>query len=117
MPHSVLVERIYFLAKQKGISIRELQRQLGLHIGSIASWDNKSPRLSQILPISRYFDVSLDYLCGIDESHNIRNYPENTQKLFHLIYAHQYTNEQSQVILEYLQTLDTFHLNEIKEFE
>lgn len=108
MPHSVLVERITFLAKQKGISLKKLQRQLGISSRSIWSWDKSSPTLKSIIPIAKFFNVSLDYLCGLDESICISNYPLNTQKLFQLIYVNHFTDEQAKIVLDYLNVVINF---------
>lgn len=109
MPHSVLVERISFLAKQKGISLKKLQRQLGMSTSTIYSWDNSSPLLNRVIPFAKYFDVSLDFLCGLDEYSQTKDYPPRVRELLHTIYTLNLTDAQAAIIIEYLRVLRNFN--------
>lgn len=109
MPHSVLVERIKLLANQKGISLKELQRQTGLSTGAIWSWDNYSPTVKKLIPIAEYFGVSLDYLCGLDEIPCIQDYPQNVKILIHMICETHFTDQQAKTVIDYIQALTSFN--------
>lgn len=57
--------RIKLLARQRGVSIRELEKQLGFSNGTINQWDT-STRTSSLEKVADYFGVSVDYLLGRD---------------------------------------------------
>ncbi len=53
----MLVERIKELCKQKGMSIRELERKCGLGHATIAKWDKSSPTLKNLKTVANQLDV------------------------------------------------------------
>lgn len=57
-------EIIKNLAKEKGISIRQLEINLGYSNGYIGSWKRQTPNSNELSRIADYFDVSVDYLLG-----------------------------------------------------
>lgn len=107
MPHSVLVERIKFLAKERGIPIKKLQQELGLCSSSIWTWDKYSPSLKSVILIANYFDVSLDYLCGLDVGKH--PLPIGNQKLMQIILTKQITDEQAEIIADYIEAVFNFN--------
>lgn len=58
-----IYQRIKELAKEKKISIRELEKNLGFSNGAINKWDYKAPS-DKLEKVANYFDVSTDYLLG-----------------------------------------------------
>lgn len=64
----VLYQRIKDLCAERGISIRQLEFELGFGNASIKKWkDSTSPSVDKVMKIASYFDVSLDYLLGRSE--------------------------------------------------
>lgn len=57
-------EIIKDLAKEKGISIRQLEINFGYSNGYIGSWKRQTPNSNELSRIADYFDVSVDYLLG-----------------------------------------------------
>lgn len=57
-----LVSRIESLAKEKGLTLKALERMAGVGNGSIRRWQTQSPRLDRLIPVAKCLDVSLDYL-------------------------------------------------------
>lgn len=57
-------EIIKNLAKEKGISIRQLEINFGYSNGYIGSWKRQTPNSNELSRIADYFDVSVDYLLG-----------------------------------------------------
>lgn len=57
-------ELIKDLAKEKGISIRELEISLGFSNGYFSKWKKVSPNSEGLQKVANYFDVSVDYLLG-----------------------------------------------------
>ena len=55
------------LRLDKGIGQIELAKALNLSKGIISLWENnlREPKLSNLILLARFFDVSIDYLVGI----------------------------------------------------
>lgn len=60
-------EIIKDLAKEKGLSIRQLEINFGYSNGYIGSWKRQTPNSNELSRIADYFDVSVDYLLGRTE--------------------------------------------------
>ena len=58
----MLKERVQELCKQKGITIKFLEEELGLGKSSILKWDKVSPKAENLIKVADYFGVSIDYL-------------------------------------------------------
>ena len=54
---------------EKGIGQIELAKILGVSKGMISLWENgkNEPKLSNLIAISNFFGVSLDYLAGKED--------------------------------------------------
>lgn len=57
-----LVQNIKYLAKQRGITVAELERNLKFGISSISKWEKSSPSLTKVMEVSEYFNCTLDAL-------------------------------------------------------
>ena len=57
-----IVERIQFKAKEKGVSIKALEREAGLSNGLIRRWTESSPQCDKLIIVANYLQVSLDWL-------------------------------------------------------
>ena len=69
--------KIKDLANEKGVSLSELERSIGISNGSISKWEKSSPKADTLQKVADYFNVSVDYLLGRT---NKRNYYELTEK-------------------------------------
>lgn len=49
------------------ITYAELERKLGFSNGSITKWKKSSPSVDKIIKVSRYFNVTTDYLLGLSD--------------------------------------------------
>lgn len=60
------LQPIRILCREKGCSLAEIERDLGIGNGVIAKWEKgkKSPPVDTLRKIADYFDVSLDLVCG-----------------------------------------------------
>ena len=58
------------LSKGRGFTQEELAERLGVTYQAISKWENNSgmPDISQIVPLATIFDVSTDFLFGIDHT-------------------------------------------------
>lgn len=61
-----LVDRIRALARQRDMSLPQLETELGLGNGTISRWRTSSPNTDKLQKIADYFNVSMDYLLGRD---------------------------------------------------
>ena len=64
-----LGQRIIELRKIKNISQAKLAKALGVSFGIVCYWEtNRSePTASNIVKLAKFFDVSADYLLGLEE--------------------------------------------------
>lgn len=63
----MVLENINKLCKEKGISIRKLERTLGIGNGTVGGWDKYSPTLATVKAVADYFGVTIDSL--VNEQH------------------------------------------------
>ena len=68
MENFTLYERIKMLAEKKGISIKQVERSLGLAEGHIKKWKTHTPTSASVALIADFFGVSADYLMGRNDS-------------------------------------------------
>ena len=54
---------------EKGIGQVELANSIGVSRGIISLWENncREPKLSNLIALAKYFNVSIDYLVGLSE--------------------------------------------------
>lgn len=65
---SPIYERIRNLAQQHKISLAELERSLQFSNGIISTWKFSNPSIDKVKKVANYFNVSIDYLLGNDNS-------------------------------------------------
>lgn len=72
-------KRIRELRQEKGMTVTELASAMGKSEGAVRMWETgkSKPDIDTIINLTKYFNVSSDYLLGIA---NVRN-PENEQVL------------------------------------
>ena len=56
-----MVGKIRELCKERGISIQQLEKEIGLSNGTIGKWDNASPRISNLKKVCSFFNVPIKY--------------------------------------------------------
>mgnify|MGYP005766090705 FL=1 len=61
-------DNLKLLRQEKNLGQIELAKILGVSKGIISLWENglREPTLSNLIAISKYFKVSIDYLVGLD---------------------------------------------------
>lgn len=62
-----MYEKIVMLAKRKGVSIAQVERDCGFSPASLRKLMTNNPSSEKILALSRYFGVSTDWLYGTTE--------------------------------------------------
>lgn len=68
-----LLEKIQKLAKEKGLTIKQIERECGLANATIRRWDKQNPSLESVLKVSQYLNVSIDFLVGLSSSSTIEH--------------------------------------------
>lgn len=62
-------ERLRDLRLEKSVGQVELATSLSVSKGIISLWENglREPKLSNLIALSKYFKVSIDYLAGLED--------------------------------------------------
>ena len=65
----IIGERIKELRQEKGVSQLTLAKAVGVDKRAIIFWEQQviEPKASYIVGLAKYFNVSTDYLLGLDE--------------------------------------------------
>jgi transcriptional regulator with XRE-family HTH domain len=60
-------ERLKELRADKGVGQIELSKAINVSKGIISLWENdlREPKMSNLIELAKYFEVSIDYLVGI----------------------------------------------------
>ncbi|MBQ7880089.1 MAG: helix-turn-helix transcriptional regulator [Clostridia bacterium] len=61
-------ERLKDLRAEKGLSIQALSKEVNIGVASICRWENCQADVkgSQLVVLAKYFDVTIDYLMGLE---------------------------------------------------
>lgn len=67
--NSKFQQRLKDLRISKGLSQKELGKIIGSTYSAIGYWENgiNEPKASYIINLAKYFEVSTDYLLGLDD--------------------------------------------------
>lgn len=60
----LIYDKVVELCEEKGISQRQLQRDLDLSVSAISRWKKSAPRPDTLQKVADYFNVTVDYLTG-----------------------------------------------------
>lgn len=65
---NIFCERLKELRIEKGIGQIELAKAVNVSKGIISLWENglREPKLSNLIALAKFFEVSLDYLAGLE---------------------------------------------------
>ena len=62
----LLAEKIRILCKDRGMTLAELERTIGLGNGTIRRWSEHSPRVDNVKQVADFFEVPVDDLLRND---------------------------------------------------
>ncbi len=68
MQNFAFYETVQRLATIKGVTIKQMEQDLGLAVSHANKWRDSLPSFKTLLKLADYFDVSVDYLVGREES-------------------------------------------------
>lgn len=63
----MVYDKIKALAKEKGITISQLENDLALSERNTCKWKNSLPRVDTLARVAKYLGVSIEELLGADE--------------------------------------------------
>lgn len=65
---NIFCERLKELRIEKGVGQIELAKAINVSKGIISLWENglREPKLSNLIILAKYFEVSIDYLAGLE---------------------------------------------------
>lgn len=56
-----LKEKVQALCKERGISVRKFELDIGIASGSVRKWDTVMPSADKLLAMAKYFGVNPEY--------------------------------------------------------
>lgn len=59
-----MFQRIKILAKKRGLSINQVEEQLGYPRNTMYNWKIQTPSAERLMQVATFFNVSIDYLLG-----------------------------------------------------
>ncbi|MBR4800908.1 MAG: helix-turn-helix transcriptional regulator [Clostridia bacterium] len=64
-----IAERIYELRKEAGLSQEQLAKEIGVTHRAVSFWEASinEPKASYIYQLAKFFNVSADYLLGLED--------------------------------------------------
>ena len=65
----IFAQRLRELRQEKGLSMKQLAKELGTTDAAISNWENEinEPKISYLRSIAVFFNVSADYLLGLED--------------------------------------------------
>ena len=82
-----IYERIDILRSNENISINELEKRCGLTRQTIEKWKTRcNPSADSIEKLAKYFDVSTDYLLGVNEQKKPTGEPISFERFSKVLY-------------------------------
>ena len=76
-----MLDKIKLLCKNRGISVTQLEQELGFGNKAIYKWDVQTPGVDRVSKVADYFGVSIDYLVS-DEDEEESEIDRAKQRLF-----------------------------------
>lgn len=69
MKFSFINNKIAELRKEKGLSQRQLSKEIGTSQANLSRWEQglNEPSIIECWKLAEYFDVTIDFLCGRKE--------------------------------------------------
>jgi transcriptional regulator with XRE-family HTH domain len=73
MANQYFSTRVKELREKAGLSMEQLAQHLGVTKSRINMWENNGtvPRMNVLIELSKFFNVTTDYLLGNDEARNL----------------------------------------------
>jgi transcriptional regulator with XRE-family HTH domain len=71
---SIFATRLRSLRAEYNISMKTLAKHINATDTAVSNWENNinEPKISYVISIAKFFNVSTDYLLGMDEETNTK---------------------------------------------
>lgn len=78
----IFSERLRELREAKGLSMIALSQKIGVSDAAICKWENATnePKASYIYLLAEFFEVTTDYLLGLEDELGIKKFSAPTKK-------------------------------------
>ena len=65
----IFAQRLRELRQDKKLSMKQLAKELNTTDAAISNWENEinEPKISYLVSIAKFFNVSTDYLLGLED--------------------------------------------------
>ena len=65
----IFAQRLRELRQEKNLSMKQLAKELNITDAAISNWENEinEPKISYLFAIAKFFNVSTDYLLGLED--------------------------------------------------
>ncbi len=65
----IFAERLKELREDEGLSLQNLAKKIGYSDVAIGRWEREEriPNIEALVAVAKYFKVSTDYLCGLED--------------------------------------------------
>ena len=77
-----IYERVKSKADEAGISLKAIEKEVGLGNGIIKKWEKTSPQCNKLEKVANYLQVSIEWLITGKEKENITTEEENIIKAY-----------------------------------
>ena len=66
---SIFAQRLRELRQYNNLSMKQLAKEIKATDAAISNWENdiNEPKISYVVSIARFFNVSADYLLGLED--------------------------------------------------
>ena len=66
---SIFSQRLRELRQEKKLSMKQLAKELNTTDAAVSNWENdvNEPKISYLVSIAKFFDVTADYLLGLED--------------------------------------------------
>ena len=77
----IFSERLRELREEKQLSMATLSQKIGVSDAAVCKWENDTtePKASNIKNLSEFFEVSSDYLLGIEDENGVKPFSAPTK--------------------------------------
>ena len=65
----VFAERLRDLRREHGMTLKDVAVGVDISINTVSRWERKEriPNIENIIALAKFFNVSTDYLCGLED--------------------------------------------------
>lgn len=65
----VFAERLRELRKEENLTLQDIGKAIGVSTNTVSRWERQErlPNILNIVDLAKYFKVSADYLCGLED--------------------------------------------------